>query len=82
MSFDFWGKPDFEPAELPDPPAILTAAVRARRSGRRGLAGVARERPRAARAVAEKQKVPVYEATPDYIFTKPDTVKKAIAAAP
>ena len=23
-SFDFWGKPDFEPAELPDPPAIVT----------------------------------------------------------
>ncbi len=23
-SFDFWGKPDLEPAELPDPPAIVT----------------------------------------------------------
>ena len=26
--------------------------------------------------------MPVYDATPDNIFTKPDTVKKAIEAAP
>ena len=73
---------DFEPAELPDPPAILTQPCALGGQDMEDSRGVARERPRAARAVAEKQKVPVYEATPDYIFTKPDTMKKAIAAAP
>jgi len=81
-AFDFWGKTDFEPAELPDPPVILTRPCAlggqdiedSEESHASDLAQLAR--------VAEKQKVPVYEATPDFIFQNPDTMKKAIAAAP
>ena len=82
-SFDFWGKPGLRARRAAGPARDRHAAVRARRPGRRGLA---RRRTQSDLAhlerIAEQQKVPVYEATPDQIFTKPDTVKKAIAAAP
>ena len=81
-SFDWWGRPDLEPAELPDPPAIITQPCAlgggdVQDSQEAHASDLAR--PRAARRAA---KVPVYDAKPDQIFTKPDTVKKAIEAAP
>jgi phospholipase C len=81
-SFDFWGKTDFVPADLPDPPVILTR--------RCALGGQDVEDPEAGHAAdlekmantAEKLKMPVLDGSPELIFQQPDTMKKAIAAAP
>ncbi len=81
-SFEWWRKPDFEPPTLPDPPVIITQPC--------ALGGQDVEDPADAHAAdleqmahqAQRFKVPTYEATPDTIFTQPDTVKRAIAVAP
>ncbi len=81
-SFNFRGRIDFDPAELPDPPAIVTqpCALGGRdvedslQTHENDLAHLEN--------IAERLKVPVYDATPEMIFTKPDTVKKALEAAP
>jgi phospholipase C len=81
-SFDWRGRADLEPAELPDPPAIITQPCAlgggdvqdSQEAHASDLADLERH--------AERLKVPVYDAKPDQIFTKPDTVKRAIEAAP
>jgi phospholipase C len=81
-SFDFWGKADLEPAELPDPPAIVTQPCALGGQDVEDSLQTHENDIEHLERIAEKQKAPVYDATPDMIFTKPDTVKKAIAAAP
>jgi phospholipase C len=81
-SFDFWGKIDFEPAELPDPPTIVTQPCALGGKDVEDSLQTHENDLERLEHVAEKQKAPVYEAGPDQIFTQPDTVKKAIAVAP
>ena len=67
---------------MPDPPAIITQPCAlgggdvqdTQEAHASDLADLERH--------AERLKVPVYDAKPDQIFTKPDTVKRAIEAAP
>jgi phospholipase C len=81
-SFNFRGRIDFDPAELPDPPAIVTqpCALGGRdvedslQSHENDLTHLEN--------VAERLKVPVYDGKPEDIFTAPDSVKKALEAAP
>jgi phospholipase C len=81
-SFNWDWTPDLEPPTLPDPPTILTrpcsqggADITDPQNAHAGdLADLER--------YAERHDMPVYDAKPDQIFTAPDTVLKAIEAAP
>ena len=77
-----WRHPNFDPPQLPDPPAILTQpcalgggdVLDSQEAHQSDLAAL--------EDYADRHNVKVYEATPSNIFTKPDTVKKALQAAP
>jgi phospholipase C len=77
-----WWRPDFTPPELPDPPAILTKPC-AMGGGDVLDSQQAHESDLAAlESFADRHNVKVYDAKPSDIFTQPDTVQKAMAAAP
>jgi phospholipase C len=77
-----WHRPDFERPDLPDPPTIVTQPC-ALGGGDVADAQLAHEGDlKDIERVAERYKLPVYEAKPDRIFTAPDSIKKGLEAAP
>ena len=84
-SFNWSGKPDFDPPDLPDPPAV--AGGRCSRGGH-GFAKPAVEDPGAAHendlagfeGLAERVGMPVLDATYSTTFRLPDSVRKAFEA--
>ena len=77
-SFD-WSHPDFNPPKLPDPPQIATQPCSSNGSDvqdqghTNDLASL--------EDLALSVGAPVYSAAPDQIFTRPDAVRKGLAAA-
>jgi phospholipase C len=77
-----WWHPDFTPPELPDPAAIVTQPCKlgggdvldSQQAHESDLAAIEK--------YADRHNVKVYDAKPSDIFTKPDTVQKALATAP
>jgi phospholipase C len=77
-----WRRPDFDRPDLPDPPTIATQPCALggndiadpAQSHASDLADIER--------VADRYNLPVYDGKVDDIFTAPDSVKKAVAAAP
>ena len=74
--------PGLEPAELPDPPAILTQPCALGGGDVQDYPGGARERPRRPRGVRRAAQGPGLRRQAATMFTKPDTMKKEIEAAP
>ena len=76
-SFD-WANPDFTPVGLPDPPEIVTTACAqggqdvqdSQQAHANDLAGL--------EEYADRVGVPLYDGKPFNIFTKPDTVVRAV----
>ena len=79
-SFD-WGRPDFDPPTLPDPPQIVTAPCALGGGG-----GVFDSQQSHAsdlaelEALAHRFNVPVFDGKTHQIFTAPDSLRKAINA--
>jgi phospholipase C len=77
-SFD-WKHPDFMPPKLPDPQTIVTqpcgsdTVIDEARAHENDLVSLEH--------LAERAGVPVYEGKHHHIFTKPDAVKRGLAAA-
>ena len=81
-SFNWWRRPDLDPPELPDPPAIVTQPCAL---GGRDVqdAEQAHESDLAELEVhAERERQPVYDGKPHEIFTSPDAVVQAMRVAP
>jgi phospholipase C len=81
-SFDWWHRPDFDPPDLPDPAAIVTKPC-ALGGGDVLDSQLAHESDLAELEVhAKRYGLPVRDGKPDELFTTPDTLKKALEAAP
>jgi phospholipase C len=79
-SFD-WRHPDFMPPALPDPPQIATQPCSAGGGGVFDPGAAHASDLEDLRSMADRVGTPVYESRPDQIFTRPDAVKKALAAS-
>jgi phospholipase C len=81
-SFEWRHRPDLEPPDLPDPPAIVTQPC-AIGGGDVADTQLAHESDlKDIEKVADRYNLPVYEGKPHQIFTAPDSVKKGLQAAP
>ena len=72
-----WEFPDFEIPQLPDPPEVATAACE---FGGGDVQDSQQAHVRdldALEELAHRHGVPVYEAAPDQIFTRPDATRRA-----
>jgi phospholipase C len=76
-----WKRPDFDPPQLPDPPTITTAPCSAGGGDVQDSQQAHANDLATLEALAHRVGVPVYEGKPDQIFTKPDAVRRGLAAA-
>jgi phospholipase C len=79
-SFD-WKHPDFMPPKLPDPPQIASAPCTLGGGDVLDSGGAHVGDLVKLEGMAERVGTPVYEGKPHQIFTKPDSVRKALAAS-
>jgi phospholipase C len=76
-SFD-WVHPDFDPPSLPDPAAIATRPCSMGGGDVQDSMKAHENDLSALEALAERHRVPVFEGRRDQVFTKPDSVGRAL----